>query len=122
MGKDRKVLFVTTTPVPGFERVTAYEDSWVCHIADKHADMVGKEGLVQKVLSEPVYVYSGTGAGNFVFLDPAVCNARGFPLVVLANQPEGVLRTAYFNAGLRNFGEHKISQDASILLKPGSSK
>jgi hypothetical protein len=69
--------------------------------------MLGKESLVQQVVSSPSHVLagsntSGTANPNYLmFMNNTVISRSGAPLGVAVNPATGEIRTAYFNRSFR---------------------
>lgn len=114
MSGSRKTLFVQTTPVPGFDTVTMFEDSWSCHILE-HPEMNGQEDLVRIVLSDPEIVYSGgTAHWNTVFINSSVCNSDKAPVLVAVNTKNKTVASAYFKDRFKDFKESMLPKEVVV--------
>lgn len=115
----REVLFIEITPVPEFETVTCFEDSWTCHIAAAHVDMVDKLPDVRGVISDPthVFVFGDRAPSNVVFFDEAIVNDQNEPLFVIVNRVKLDVRSAYYKTAWRNFRPSMMKMHTVIWSK-----
>jgi hypothetical protein len=99
----RKPLIVARTPVPGFEIVVCYEDTWTGHILGNHPEVEGLEAQVTLVLEEPSFVVEGTPPTRVVFFNETVLNEYKAPLIVAVSKDDAVVCSVYHKDSWEDF-------------------
>ncbi len=94
----RAPLFAVDTPVPGFERVTLYLDTWQDHVVSRHPELQGREEQVRGILIAPTLVCRSTSEeSRAIFLRRDILSPKGSPLLVIVDRQALAVCTAYFN-------------------------
>lgn len=116
----REILFVVTTPVPDFETVTCFEDSWACHIAAEHPDVAEKLPIVQAVISDPTHVLSFNDRvpSNVIFFNENISNDQNEPLFVIVNRDKLDVRSAYHKTAWKDFRPSMLKPHTILWSKP----
>src|SRR6266446_4078389 len=114
MGKKvRPPLFTVATPYPKASPVTLYSETWCDHIIVRHPEMSGQEAAVLQVASNPTIVFPGNMPNTAMFVNQEVTTPRGTPLVVIVDEQDKFIRSAYYNRAVRFYS---VSQ--ALWLSP----
>jgi hypothetical protein len=83
---EQDEIFTVSTPVPGVETATLYQNIWAEHIEPNHPEMLGLQGVVAKTLRNPTFVCAGDNDERLMFVSYTEKALNGKPAVVLVSK------------------------------------
>ena len=82
---DKEEIFTVSTPFPGVETATLYQNVWQEHIESRHPEMIGQQKAVAKTLQAPTFVCAGDDVGKYGFISHTEVSDSGQPSVVFVD-------------------------------------
>lgn len=101
-GRFRKPVFdVVPSVIPAnvrpVQRIVLHEDTWERHILIGHPELIGREQLVEEVVTHPTAIYSSNVlTADYLFVNSRVTDSAGRLLRVVVRA--GIVVSAYYTS------------------------